>query len=94
MAFPLAWTVIEAALAVGGDRVSRAREEESIGFVGLECCDNWQLEPTLFQAHRLGVSTVAAAGLVAMGAAFVHQARQIDNTSQCKQGGMHSAALQ
>ena len=64
--FPVAWSVIEAALAVAGYRLSRVpaspAKDESIGLMELECLHDWRLEANCFSGSiSLGVSTLAAA---------------------------------
>jgi len=83
--FPVAWTVIEAALALAGYRLSRApagparTKALALWSWNVFMIGGWS--QLFFKEHRLGVSTVAAAGLVATSAAFVHQAKQIDPPS-------------
>jgi translocator protein len=83
--FPAAWTVIEAGLAAAGYRLLRARSSAArtnalllwgwnVAWIG-----GWSR--LFFKQHRLGVSTVAAASLVATSAAFVHQANKVDRTA-------------
>ena len=83
--FPVAWTAIEAALALAGYRLSRAAaspaKTKALALWGWNIFMIGSWSQLFFKKHLLGVSTVAAAGLVATSAAFVHQANQIDRTS-------------
>lgn len=82
---PLAWGVIEAALALAGYRLLRAPPSASrsralalwgwnVGMIG-----GWNR--LFFKRHNLPVSTVAAAGLLATSVAFVRQAEPVDRTA-------------
>jgi benzodiazapine receptor len=80
--FPLAWTAIEAALAVAGYRLSRAAASPSrtkaLALWGWNVFVIGGWSRLFFKRHNLGVSTVAAAGLVVTSAAYVHQAKPVD----------------
>jgi translocator protein len=83
--FPVAWTAIEAALAVAGYRLSRAAASPArtkalaLWAWNVFVIGGWSR--LFFKRHSLGVSTIAAAGLVASSAAYVHQAKQVDRTA-------------
>ena len=83
--FPIAWTVIEAALAMAGYRLSRAppssARTKSLALWGLNIFMIGGWSQLFFKEHRLGVSTLAAAGLVASSAAYVHEAKPVDQAS-------------
>jgi tryptophan-rich sensory protein len=83
--FPVAWTAIEAALAVGGYRLARA--EASPGRTKALALWAWNVvaiggwSRLFFKQRRLGLSAVAAVGLVATSAAFVREARPVDRSA-------------
>jgi tryptophan-rich sensory protein len=83
--FPLAWSAIEASLAVAGYRLLRAASSsarsKSLALWGwnLFMIGGWSR--LFFGRHDLRISAVAAAGLVATSAAFVKEARQVDKTA-------------
>lgn len=82
---PVAWTVIEAALATGAYRVLRA--PPSLARTGSRVLLAWNVGmigawSRLFFRHRvLGPSTVAAATMVATGIAYSVAARKVDRTA-------------
>ena len=78
--FPGAWTAIEAGLATTARGTDRCTNE-SAGVMGLGCFHDRGLEPLIFKRHNLGVSAVAAAGLVATSAAFAHKAKRVAKTA-------------
>jgi translocator protein len=79
---PVAWLAIEAGLAFGGYRL--CREESScardralaLWAVNVASIGGWSR--LFFKQRRLGVSTFAAAALVATGTAYVAQAHPVD----------------
>lgn len=82
VAIPIAWTAIEAGLALSGYRLLRSSHSAararalSLWAWNVAMIGTWS---RLFSGRRnLPVSTVAAAGMVLTGAAFVQQARQAD----------------
>jgi benzodiazapine receptor len=83
--FPVAWTAIEAALAVAGYRLSRAAASpartKSLALWGLNVFVIGGWSRLFFKRHSLGVSTLASAGLVASSAAYVYQAKKVDRTA-------------
>ena len=79
---PVAWTAIEAGLASSAYRLLRASPSEartrslSIWAWNVAMIGAWSR--LFFGGRNLPASTVAAVGMVATGAAFVQQARQVD----------------
>jgi benzodiazapine receptor len=82
---PVAWTAIDAALAVGGYRLLRASpsaaRSKALALWGWNVAMIGGWSRLFFKRQNLALSTVAAAGLAATSAAFVNQARQVDKTS-------------
>lgn len=83
--FPLVWSGIEAGLAVAGYRLLRAPPSAArskalalwgwnVGMIG-----GWSR--VFFKRHKLGLSTVAAAGLLGTSVAFVQEARHVDKVA-------------
>ena len=83
--FPVAWTAIEAGLATAAYRLLRA--EPSAARTKALALWGWNVSMIggwsrlFFKRHNLGVSAIAAAGLVATSAAFVHEAKRVDKTA-------------
>jgi benzodiazapine receptor len=83
--FPIAWTAIETCLAVSGYRLLRAaasaarRNALAWWSCNLFLIGGWSR--FFFKTRNLALSTVAAAGLVATSAAFVHRANKVDRTA-------------
>ncbi len=79
---PVAWTLIDLALAVGAYRLLRsppspARQQALRWWAGnVAMVGGWSA--LFFGRRNLPVSTVAAAGMVLSGAAYVARARQVD----------------
>jgi tryptophan-rich sensory protein len=83
--FPLAWSAIEAALAVAGYRLLRAgpsaARSKALALWAWNIVSIGGWSRLFFKRHNLPMSTLAAGGLVATSVAFVHQARQVDKTA-------------
>jgi len=80
--FPVAWTGVEAGLATAAYRLLRAvpsaARTKALALWGWNVCMIGGWSRWFFKHHNLGVSTVAAAGLVSSGVAFVHDAKRVD----------------
>ncbi len=83
--FPVAWSGIEAALAVAGYRLLRATpsapRSKALALWGWNVVNIGAWSRLFFKRHNLGVSTVAAAGLFASSVALVNEARKVDKTA-------------
>jgi benzodiazapine receptor len=83
--FPIAWTGIEAALAVAGYRLLRAAaspaRSRALALWGWNVVSIGTWSRLFFKRRKLGLSTVAAAGLLATSAAFVQQAKPVDRVA-------------
>ena len=83
--FPVAWTVIEGALALSAYRLLRARPSEArtraLALWGWNVFMIGGWSRLFFKRHQLAVSTVAAASLVATSVAFVKEAKDVDTTA-------------
>jgi translocator protein len=83
--FPVAWTAIECCLSVSGYRLLRAAasrpRKNALAWWSwnLFMIGGWSR--FFFKRRNLALSTVAAAGLVATSAAFVHEANKVDRTA-------------
>jgi len=79
---PLAWLGIESALATAAYRLMRSspsaprRRALTLLAFNVFMIGGWSR--LFFKGGQLGVSTVAAASMVATGVEYVHQARQVD----------------
>lgn len=84
-AFPVAWTAIEAALAVAGYRLLRAspsaQRSKALGLLGWNTVMIGGWSRLFFKRRSLPLSTAAAAALVATSVAFVDAARPVDKTA-------------
>ena len=84
-AFPVAWTAIEAGLAVTAYRLlrsppSRDRSQSlALWAWNVFMIGGWSR--LFFKRHQLAVSTVAAASLVVTSAALVREAKKVDTTA-------------
>jgi benzodiazapine receptor len=83
--FPVAWTGIEAGLAVAAYRLLRAAPSsartKALTLWGWNVLMIGGWSRLFFGRHQLAVSTVAAASLIATSAEFVREAKHVDNTS-------------
>jgi len=83
--FPVAWTGIEAGLAAAAYRLLRAppsaARTKALALWGWNIFMIGGWSRLFFKRHNLGISTVAATGLVATSAAFVKEAKQVDKTA-------------
>jgi len=83
--FPVAWTGVEAGLAIAAYRLLRAAPSaartKALALWGWNVCMIGGWSRLFFKQHKLGVSTAAAAGLVASGVAFVNDAKRVDRTA-------------
>lgn len=83
--FPLAWSGIDAALAVAGYRLLRsspsATRSRALFLWGWNVLTIGGWSRLFFKRQNLMASTVAAAGLVATSVAFVDQAKRVDRAS-------------
>jgi len=81
-AIPVAWTVIDSALAAGGYRLLRQPASTprnwALGWWGLNVALIGGWSAMFFGRRSLPASTVLAAGMVASGVAYVAQARRVD----------------
>jgi tryptophan-rich sensory protein len=81
-AIPVAWGLIETAMAVASYRLLRhpasAPRNRALGLLALNtvCIGAWS--QLFFGGRNLPASTLAAAAMVASGAAYVAQARRVD----------------
>jgi tryptophan-rich sensory protein len=82
---PAAWGLIEAALAAAAYRLLRARPSaartKALALWGWNVFMIGGWSRLFFKRHALGVSTVAAASMVATSAAFVKAAAPVDKTA-------------
>ena len=82
IALPIAWTVVESALAAGAYRLLREPSSQPRNlaltwwWVNVALIGGWSA--VFFGRRNLPASTVLAAGMVASGAAYVAQARRVD----------------
>jgi benzodiazapine receptor len=80
--FPVAWTGIEAALAVAAYRLLRATPSaartKALALWGVNILTIGGWSRLFFKRHQLGVSTAVAAALAVSSVAFVTEARQVD----------------
>jgi benzodiazapine receptor len=83
--FPVAWSGIEASLAVAAYRLLRAAPSaartKALALWGWNVFMIGAWSRLFFKRHRLAISTVAAASLVATSAAFVKEAKPVDTTA-------------
>lgn len=83
--FPVAWTGIEASLALAAYRLLRSRPSaaraRAMRLWGWNVFMIGGWSRLFFKRRKLGLSTVAAAGLVATSAAFVNEAKHVDKTA-------------
>lgn len=83
--FPVAWTGIEAGLATAAYRLLRAASSpartKALALWGWNVLMIGGWSRLFFKRHNLGVSTIAAAGLVATSVAFVNEAKVVDKTA-------------
>ena len=83
--FPLAWTGIEAALAIAAYRLLRkapsAQRSKALALLGWNVFMIGGWSRLFFKRHDLGVSTVVAATMVASSVAFVKAAKPVDRTA-------------
>ena len=83
--FPVAWTAIEAGLATAAYRLLRAApsaaRSKALALWGWNVFMIGGWSRLFFKRHNLGVSTVAAAALVATSVAFVNKAKQVDESA-------------
>jgi tryptophan-rich sensory protein len=82
---PAAWGLIEAALAAAAYRLLRARPSaartKALALWGWNVFMIGGWSRLFFKRHALGLSTVAAASMVATSAAFVKAAAPVDKTA-------------
>lgn len=85
VAIPIAWGVIETALAVAGYRLLRqpstAPRNRALGWLALNLVGIGGWSRLFFGKRNLPLSTVAAAGLVGVAAAYVGEAKNADRVS-------------
>jgi tryptophan-rich sensory protein len=83
--FPLAWSGIEAALAVAAYRLLRTSpspaRSKALVLWGWNVFMIGGWNRLFFKRRNLGLSTAGAAALVATSVAFVHEARRVDKTA-------------
>jgi tryptophan-rich sensory protein len=83
--FPVAWTGIEASLALAAFRLLRAvpsaARSKALALWGWNVFMIGGWSRFFFKRRNLGLSTIAAAGLVATSGAFVNEAKQVDKTA-------------
>jgi tryptophan-rich sensory protein len=83
--FPVAWTGIDAGLAIAGYRLLRsspgATRSKALVLWGWNVLTIGAWSRLFFKRQNLAASTVAAAGLAATSLAFVNQAKRVDRTS-------------
>jgi tryptophan-rich sensory protein len=83
--FPVSWAAIEGSLALAAYRLLRAApsapRSTALALWGWNVVMIGGWSRLFFKRHRLGVSTVAAASLIATSGAFVREARRVDKTA-------------
>ena len=83
--FPVAWSAIEAGQATAAYRLLRAApsaaRKKALALWGWNVVMIGGWSRLFFKRHSLGVSAVAAAGLVATSVAFVHEAKRVDKAA-------------
>ncbi len=84
-AIPLAWTLIDTALAAGAYRLLREPStpprNRALGWWGVNVALIGGWTAVFFGRRNLPASTVLAAGMIASGAAYVAQARRVDKVA-------------
>ncbi len=79
---PLAWFAIEGCLARGVYRLMQAapsaERQRALGLMGWNIFMIGSWSRLFFGRRSLAVSTVAAASMIATGAAYVHEAKKVD----------------
>ncbi len=85
VAIPIAWTLIESALAFAGYRLLRrpssAGRSRSLAWLASNILSIGGWSRLFFGGRNLPASTVAAAAMIGGGAAYVAQARKVDRTA-------------
>lgn len=81
-AFPIAWTIIDSALAVGAYRLARKpaspQRNKALGWWAANVAMIGGWSKLFFGKRRLGASAATAAAMVGTGAAYVAAARPVD----------------
>lgn len=84
-AFPVAWTGLEACLAWSGWRICNAPESPSrqraLGLLALNIVSIGAWSRLFFKRRDLATSTVAAAALAPMSAAYVSESKKVDQVA-------------